>query len=376
MTRIRWPHGVQAASFFEKNAPGRHAVVGADRHGADHRLPGRSSKNGDTLVFPIVDDLATLTWLVNLAALELHVHQWTVGRNGRPRNADRLVIDLDPGEPAGLHECCGVALLVRERLAERGLTARPVTSGSKGLHLYADLPGRMPSERVHRAGQGGRRGAPARAPEAGDRHDDQGEAWRQGLPRLVAERRLQDHHLAVLPARTRATPGRHAGDLGRGGGGRRRPAGPGAVRLRAGAPAGRRVRRPVRARLRPGARLLLIRGFRVAGCGRRPLNVLGKPVALGGSTSTARSARSSLGGAGGRSTKKSEPNASGGRRSARFSDFLPSTDPGMGVAWRSPSLRTTRRLAPRPGPRWCSRSRRDPYARPHGTACARGRGRG
>ena len=59
-------------------------------------------------------------------------------QTGRPRDADRLVIDLDPGEPAGLHECCRVALLVRDKLAERELDARPVTSGSKGLHLYAD----------------------------------------------------------------------------------------------------------------------------------------------------------------------------------------------------------------------------------------------
>jgi bifunctional non-homologous end joining protein LigD len=145
VTRIRWPHGVQDKSFFEKNAPAgtpswvRTATVPT----TGSRGP---SRNGDTLVFPIVDDLATLTWLVNLAALELHVHQWTVARNGRPRNADRLVIDLDPGEPAGLHECCAVALLVRDKLAERGLDAKPVTSGSKGLHLYADLPGRMRSD--------------------------------------------------------------------------------------------------------------------------------------------------------------------------------------------------------------------------------------
>ncbi len=142
VTRIRWPHGVEGASFFEKNAP-----AGTPSWVRTVRVPTTgsrgSSRHGDTLVFPVVDDLATLTWLVNLAALELHVHQWTVGRNGRPRNADRLVIDLDPGEPAGLHECCGVALLVREKLAARGLRARPVTSGSKGLHLYADLPGRM-----------------------------------------------------------------------------------------------------------------------------------------------------------------------------------------------------------------------------------------
>lgn len=142
VTRIRWPHGVQDASFFEKNTP-----AGTPSWVRTAKVPTTGSrapsKFGDTLVFPIVDDLATLTWLVNLAALELHVHQWTVGRDGRPRGADRLVVDLDPGEPAGLHECCQVALMVRDRLAERGLAAKPVTSGSKGLHLYAALPERL-----------------------------------------------------------------------------------------------------------------------------------------------------------------------------------------------------------------------------------------
>ena len=144
VTRIRWPHGVEDMSFFEKNIPG-----GTPSWVRTVKVPTTgsrtASKEDGTLTFPIVDDLATLTWLVNLAALELHVHQWTVGRNGQPRNADRLVIDLDPGEPAGLHECCGVALLVSDALEERGLTAKPVTSGSKGLHLYADLPKRLPS---------------------------------------------------------------------------------------------------------------------------------------------------------------------------------------------------------------------------------------
>jgi bifunctional non-homologous end joining protein LigD len=148
VTRIRWPHGVEGASFFEKNVPAGTPswVRTAEVPTTGSRARSSSSgSGGDTLVFPVVDDLATLTWLVNLAALELHVHQWTVGRNGRPRNADRLVIDLDPGEPAGLHECCQVALLVRDQLAERGLDGKPVTSGSKGLHLYADLPKRLPS---------------------------------------------------------------------------------------------------------------------------------------------------------------------------------------------------------------------------------------
>ena len=148
VTRIRWPHGVQDGSFFEKNVPGGTPswVHTAKVPTTGSRAASTRSGGGDTLVFPIVDDLATLTWLVNLAALELHVHQWTVDAKDRPRGADRLVIDLDPGEPAGLHECCQVALLVRDKLAERGLSARPVTSGSKGLHLYASLPKRLPPE--------------------------------------------------------------------------------------------------------------------------------------------------------------------------------------------------------------------------------------
>jgi bifunctional non-homologous end joining protein LigD len=132
-------------SFFEKNTP-----AGTPSWVRTAKVPTTgsrgSSRHGDHLVFPIVDDLATLTWLVNLAALELHVHQWTVNRTGRPRNPNRLVVDLDPGEPAGLQECCSVALLVRERLADRDLDVRAVTSGSKGLHLYAALPGRLNPE--------------------------------------------------------------------------------------------------------------------------------------------------------------------------------------------------------------------------------------
>ena len=134
VTRIRWPHGVQDMSFFEKNAP-----AGTPSWVRTVRVPTTGSRS-------VVDDLATLTWLANLAAIELHVHQWRVGRNGRPRNADRIVVDLDPGEPAGLHECCQVALLVRDKLEERDLVGRPVLSGSKGLHLYATLPGRLPPE--------------------------------------------------------------------------------------------------------------------------------------------------------------------------------------------------------------------------------------
>ena len=144
-TRVRWPNGVEKQSFFEKNIPNgtpswvRTAEVPTT--GSRAQASGRA-RNGDVLVFPVVDDLATLTWLANLAALELHVHQWTVTKGGKMQGANRLVIDLDPGDGAGLHECCQVALLVRDKLAERNLETEAVTSGSKGLHLYAALPRR------------------------------------------------------------------------------------------------------------------------------------------------------------------------------------------------------------------------------------------
>lgn len=137
VTRIRWPHGVGGDSFFEKNAP-----AGTPSWVRTVEVPttGSRSQSGSGVIrFPVVEDLATLTWLANLAALELHVHQWRVDEEGAVLPPDRLVIDLDPGEPAGLHECAQVALMVRDALAERGLDCHPVTSGSKGLHLYADL---------------------------------------------------------------------------------------------------------------------------------------------------------------------------------------------------------------------------------------------
>ena len=148
-TRVRWPNGVDKQSFFEKNIPNgtpswvRTAEVPTT--GSRAQASGRA-RSGDVLVFPIVDDLATLTWLANLAALELHVHQWTVTKAGKPQKANRLVIDLDPGDGAGLHECCQVALMVRDKLEERGLDTEAVTSGSKGLHLYAALEKRLDPE--------------------------------------------------------------------------------------------------------------------------------------------------------------------------------------------------------------------------------------
>jgi bifunctional non-homologous end joining protein LigD len=144
VTRIRWPDGTGSNQFFEKNLPS-----GAPKWLRYVTVPSTGSRGGgDTIRYPIIEDTAALTYLANLASLELHVHQWTVGRNNKPKNPNRMVIDLDPGAPAGLGECCEVALLVRDRLAEAGLTSAPVTSGSKGLHLYAAVSGRKSADDV------------------------------------------------------------------------------------------------------------------------------------------------------------------------------------------------------------------------------------
>lgn len=135
VTRVRFPHGVEDMSFFEKNVPS----------GAPSWLPRVQVAD---VTYPLVENLAQLTYLINLNSIELHVPQWRVDADGERCNPDRLVIDLDPGKPAGLHECARVALLLRERLGGLGLELYPVTSGSKGMQLYAGLGGDLTSDQV------------------------------------------------------------------------------------------------------------------------------------------------------------------------------------------------------------------------------------
>jgi bifunctional non-homologous end joining protein LigD len=146
VTRVRWPHGTEGPSFFEKNLP-----PGAPSWLRSVAVPttgSRSESGNDTIRYPVIDSTAALTYLANLASLELHVPQWRFDAQGLPRNPDRLVIDLDPGTPAGLHACAQVALLVRDRLQRIGLPTWPVTSGSKGIQLYAALPGEQDSDTI------------------------------------------------------------------------------------------------------------------------------------------------------------------------------------------------------------------------------------
>ena len=97
----------------------------------------------------VIDDLATLVWVANLAALELHVPQWRSVSDGTYGPVDLIVFDLDPGAPATIVECCAVAGWLRVELESRGLVALPKTSGSKGLQLYARLDPPRPWEQAH-----------------------------------------------------------------------------------------------------------------------------------------------------------------------------------------------------------------------------------
>ncbi len=133
LTMKRWPDGVAGHSFFEKNAPShRPDWLRVERLAS----PG-STKNRETIDYAVVEDLAGLMWVANLATLELHTPMWRVGAAG----PDLVVFDLDPGPPASIVECCEVALLLRESLAADGHDPVAKTSGNKGMQLYVRADG-------------------------------------------------------------------------------------------------------------------------------------------------------------------------------------------------------------------------------------------
>ncbi|GAB3154858.1 hypothetical protein GCM10027290_49980 [Micromonospora sonneratiae] len=139
LTRIRYPNGVDAPSFFEKNAP-----AGTPDWVRLERLPAPGSTKGrEKLDYVVADDLPTLVWLANLAALELHTPQWRVGEP-----PDLLVVDLDPGSPAALPECSVVAVRMRDRLADDGIASYPKTSGKKGMQLCCPVAGTQSADLV------------------------------------------------------------------------------------------------------------------------------------------------------------------------------------------------------------------------------------
>jgi bifunctional non-homologous end joining protein LigD len=129
LTRKRYPDGVDGEPFFEKNAP---------MHKPDwvKTVPVWSEGNRRTVHYVLANDLATLVWLANLAALELHPSLALAKDIKCPTD---MVFDLDPGPPANIVQCCQVGLWLREIFEHFGLKSFPKTSGSKGLQIYVPL---------------------------------------------------------------------------------------------------------------------------------------------------------------------------------------------------------------------------------------------
>jgi bifunctional non-homologous end joining protein LigD len=123
LTLKRYPNGVDAPYFYEKNAP-------------SHRPEWVATRRVGDIDYVVVEDLATLVWLANLADLELHT---SLARAEEPEAPTLVAFDLDPGPPATVVECCRVALLLRGMFAGLGLESFAKTSGSKGMQVYLPL---------------------------------------------------------------------------------------------------------------------------------------------------------------------------------------------------------------------------------------------
>lgn len=134
VTRKRWPNGVEEPSFFEKQLASS-APDWLERASVTHR--------SGTATYPLINTAEGLAWIAQQAALEVHVPQWrfvsTDDGPPTPGPATRIVFDLDPGEGVSFRQLCEVAHEVRGLITDIGLTTFPLTSGSKGLHLYVPL---------------------------------------------------------------------------------------------------------------------------------------------------------------------------------------------------------------------------------------------
>lgn len=129
LTLKRYPDGVEGEFFYEKRCPD---------HKPDWVLtaPVWSDTNERDVNYCVVNDLATLVWLANLADLELHT---SLSVRHDPRQPTMMVFDLDPGAPADIVDCAAVALRLKELFDRIGLASFPKTSGSKGMQIYVPL---------------------------------------------------------------------------------------------------------------------------------------------------------------------------------------------------------------------------------------------
>ncbi len=129
LTMKRYPNGVDAEFFYEKNCP-------SHRPKWVKTAKVWSEGNNRTMDYCLANDLPTLVWAANLADLELHT---SLARKRDVTRPTMMVFDLDPGAPADIIQCCQVGLWLRDLLGKMKLRSFPKTSGSKGLQVYVPL---------------------------------------------------------------------------------------------------------------------------------------------------------------------------------------------------------------------------------------------
>ena len=129
VTLKRYPNGVFGEAFYEKDAPGF-------TPGWVKTFPVPRREGGPDINYILINDIRTLKWAANMAALELHPFLHRVPRIERPTH---IVFDLDPGEEANILQCAEVAVLLRDVLTKLRLKSFAKVSGSKGIQLYVPL---------------------------------------------------------------------------------------------------------------------------------------------------------------------------------------------------------------------------------------------
>jgi bifunctional non-homologous end joining protein LigD len=140
LTLRRFPEGVgnPRTSFFEKNCP---------KHRPEwvKTTPIYVDRRAGEIDFCLCENRATLVWMAQLAALELHP---SLSKASRMEQPTVLAFDLDPGAPADLVECSQVALRVRDLFGAFGLEGFPKVSGGKGLQVYFPLNSKVTYEQT------------------------------------------------------------------------------------------------------------------------------------------------------------------------------------------------------------------------------------
>ncbi len=142
-TMKRYPNGIEAGHFFQKDAP-KHMpdwIPTREFEVSTRESPRRRRK----IRAPLVNDELALLWMVNMGCVDLNTWYSRVDRPGRP---DFVLFDLDPPAGAGFAEVVQVALLVKEVLDALGLAGLPKTSGSDGMHVLVPVERRYTYERT------------------------------------------------------------------------------------------------------------------------------------------------------------------------------------------------------------------------------------